>query len=252
MWRMLESRSRAVLQDVPALAAGEVHVWHASVCAPSSTMAALHALLAPDERVRAARFHRAVDRDRYAVTRSALRILLSGYARVAAAALTFACTEFGKPQIPAGDPGDGVAFNVSHSGDKAVLAFSRGPAVGIDIEAHRPDVDVLELSRMVFADAERALLAAAAPEYRHALFYRAWARKEAVLKGCGTGLSSEPKRIVVLDGGDTVGGVVAIDAGARFGAWGVCDVDAGDGYSASVAAPGTDWQPRCFDLLWAG
>jgi len=252
MWRLLESRSQTVLEDVPALAPGEAHVWFASATAPAHTTAALVGLLGTDERARAESFHREVDRERYVASRGALRILLSRYAGVAPAALTFAYTEFGKPEIPAGAPGAEIAFNVSHSGEKVLLAFDLGPAVGIDIEAHRPDVDVLELARMVFADAERARLADARLELRGTLFYRTWARKEAVLKGCGTGLSGEPKRIVVLGERESADGLVVVDAGADFGKWGVRDIDAGEGYSAAVALPGNDRRSQCFALDWTG
>jgi len=234
------------------LAPGEAHVWSASATAPAQTTAALVGLLHTDERTRAERFHRDVDRERYIVSRGALRILLSRYMGIPPAALAFAYAAFGKPEIAAGTPGAGIAFNVSHSGEKVLLAFDLGPAVGIDIEAHRSDVDVLELSRMVFADAERARLADAHPEIRRTLFYRTWARKEAVLKGCGTGLSGEPKCIVVLGERETADGLVGVDAGARFGIWGVRDIDAGEGFSAAVALPGNDWRARSFVLDWTG
>src|SRR5512139_3786777 len=164
MWRLRELYGGTLLKEIPALPPGDVHVWHVSVPAPPGAAAVMHELLGADERARAARFHRAIDRDRYTVARGALRILLADYAGAAPASLAFATTEFGKPEIPTGKPGEGIAFNVSHSGARALLAFGRVSAVGVDVEAHRADIDVLQLSRMVFADPERAVLAAATPD----------------------------------------------------------------------------------------
>ena len=54
----------------------EVHVWEASLTRSASELAALWALLAPDERERAERFAFERDRDRYIAGRGLLRLLL--------------------------------------------------------------------------------------------------------------------------------------------------------------------------------
>ena len=98
----------------------------------------------------------------------------------------------GKPFLAGG----GLFFNVSHSGDWIVAAFSTSE-VGVDVEevgAWREGV----VERVTTA-AERAHLAAI-PEgaARTAEFYRLWTIKESFLKYLGTGLATDMRKVEVV------------------------------------------------------
>lgn len=166
--------------------------------------AALEAHLAADERSRAARFHHAVDRQRFVVRRGLLRRLLGESLALDPAAVPLRTGPAGKPSIDEASLGRGAAggvpaFNLSRSGGLAVVALvpataSRAPDVGVDLE--RIDVDRRSRDDFLriadrFAAAESSLLRSLPAEAMPATFYRLWTAKEACLKCLGTGIGSE-------------------------------------------------------------
>lgn len=82
---------------------------------------------------------------------------------------------------------EGCCLSLSHSGDLVVCAVGELP-LGVDAERIRPAP--LALAQRCFTDAERALLAAAAPEERDRCFWRIWTGKEALVKRSGQGLTA--------------------------------------------------------------
>jgi len=179
------------------------------------------------------------------------RLVLSHYVGAPPAELEFEVEAHGKPGLRP-IPESGLSFNLAHSGDLALLAVSGGPAVGVDVEEIRDDVDVPALARSVLSKAEWRVLHAAPLERQRSLFFRCWVRKEAVLKGCGVGLALEPDRVIVLQDDtkhDT--GIVGVKLSAGSTQWGVRDVDIGDRHAGAVAAPGRDWTLRCFEHRWS-
>ena len=211
----------------------------------------LQALLSRGERAKALRFRRDGDRERYVVSHAMLRLVLSHYVGAPPAELEFAIEAHGKPRLEP-IPVSNLSFNLAHSGDLALLAISRGPAVGVDLEEIRHDVDVPALARSVLSEAELRVLHEAPLERQRTLFFRSWVRKEAILKGCGLGLTVEPRRVVALTEetkGDS--GFVAVKLSAGPEEWGVRDVEIGDRYAGAVAAPGQDWILRCFEQRWS-
>ncbi len=229
----------------------EVHLWRTSTRISPIFACDLQALLSRGERAKALRFRRDGDRERYVVSHAMLRLVLSHYVGAPPAELEFAIEAHGKPRLEP-IPVSNLSFNLAHSGDLALLAISRGPAVGVDLEEIRHDVDVPTLARSVLSKAELRVLHAAPPERQRSLFFRSWVRKEAVLKGCGVGLALEPDRVIVLQNEtrcDTA--VVAVKLSAGPEEWGVRDVEIGDRYAGAVAAPGQDWTLRCFEHRWS-
>ena len=82
----------------------------------------------------------------------------------------------GKPVI------DGVFFNISHSGEKAVCAFGTSE-IGVDIEKIKPLSE--RLMDKISLPSERAKISAAKQ------IVRLWTRKEALAKCVGEGLGEE-------------------------------------------------------------
>src|SRR5205823_2000983 len=109
---------------------------------------------------------------------------------------------------PQGKPGlenplfPGLHFNVSHSGDRALLAFAIGREVGIDVEYVRENLDFVALSERFFSKAEHAALLALPPEHRGSLFYEYWTCKEACLKADGRGLRAPLDKFSIVKSGD--------------------------------------------------
>ncbi|MCB5170292.1 4'-phosphopantetheinyl transferase superfamily protein [Streptomyces bambusae] len=193
-----------------------------------------NALLDDAERARAAGFVRPTDRHRYLAAHVALRVLLGGYLGVAPERLEFIREEcpccggpHGRPALAPGGPGGGPAdrlhFSLSHSENIALLAFS-GMPVGVDVEGVPGPAVVADLLRMLHPDETAELLALAGPEQPAALS-RIWSRKEAYLKGTGTGLGFglvEPY-------------VGSAAAPAHTPGWVLTDVSAPPGFSAALA-----------------
>lgn len=175
-------------------------------------------------------FHFDRDRDRYAVAHVALRRLLGAYLVIPPeeVALTRGacplCAEpHGRPEV-AGNP---LHFSLSHSGDLALLGFAATP-VGVDTEQVPAPKVVKELAGSLHPR-ETAELAALPYGDRPVAFARAWARKEAYLKGTGTGLAVSPAADYV--------GTGALP-GAQPPGWKLADVPVGGTHAAAVAYRG--------------
>ncbi|MBR0414615.1 MAG: 4'-phosphopantetheinyl transferase superfamily protein [Clostridia bacterium] len=96
--------------------------------------------------------------------------------------------EYGKPYLPE----SAVQFNLSHSGDYAILATGEG-ALGADIE--KCSEKNLPVARKVFTPAEQAWLQTSPVER----FEQLWTLKESVMKALGKGLQLDPASFEVLD-----------------------------------------------------
>jgi 4'-phosphopantetheinyl transferase len=149
------------------------------------------AVLDDDERARRARFVFQRDRDRYLASHLFLRAVLACHAGVDPAALRFTRGPHGKPVLePACVPGVAPAFNLSHSGARALLAIVPGAAeVGVDIERWRPDRRFAAIAERNFSPPECRYLDRFGAAARAAAFYRVWTLKEAYVKARSTGLT---------------------------------------------------------------
>lgn len=168
-----------------------MHVWRIALDgAWPEAAAVLHAA----ELERAQRFAFERDRLRYVRGRHAMRSLLGAYLGIAPAQIEIHAGAHGKPFVA---PSLGLAFNLSHAADDAVLAVSRSPDVGVDIEALSPRLDLPALAATVFTEEERGQLASFPEAARLAAFLTGWTRKEACLKALGVGLTVEPRGVHV-------------------------------------------------------
>jgi 4'-phosphopantetheinyl transferase len=221
---------------VPALGADEIHVWRASISELAPHVRALSAVLDPGELERGAKFHFEVDRARHAVSHGLLRTLVGGYLGMSPAALCFGEGEHGKPLLAASDDG-GLAFNLSHSGDCALIALTRNGNIGVDVECWTERIDgpgIARIATSVFSLAERAALAKLDPAAKRAAFYSIWSRKEAYIKATGLGVSRGLDHFDVSHGADAR---LLADRSRTDGVdgWTVFDLALGPGYSGAVA-----------------
>lgn len=169
-------------------AANAVGLWHIDLLALRTHRDYYYALLSADERARAARLKVERKRDEYVIVRGALRTCLAGVMQCAVDAIEFVFGAHGKPAL-APTPGQWVHFNVSHSHDRALLAISPTFELGVDVEKIRCDIDVLTLAQRFFSPLERQTLAGLPVGQHRASFFTCWARKEAVIKCDGRGVS---------------------------------------------------------------
>lgn len=143
------------------------------------------------EQARACRFHFERDARRYRAAHAALRNVLADVLGCQPHAVHWHTGPHGKPHLPAEA---GLHFNLSHSGDWAVLGLSPHAPIGVDLECHQgqDQIDTLGLSATHFTATEQARLSQV-PQARQARhFLQTWCRKEACLKALGSGLTSLP------------------------------------------------------------
>ncbi len=98
--------------------------------------------------------------------------------------------DHGKPRLAEDPPR--LAFNLSHSGDLALVAVARNREVGVDVERVKPERDLVALAERALAPEAAAAVREAAEPERARLFYELWTRHEARLKCLGVGLAAKP------------------------------------------------------------
>lgn len=150
-------------------------------------------LLNSEEKARASRFYFEKHRRRFATTRATIRIILARYLNSAPERLEFTYNAQGKPSIINSQK---LQFNLSHTGDTAILAVGKNTAVGVDIE-HYTARPYEGIAKSLFSEPELADFLKAPASMKPALFFHIWAQKEAFIKASGLGLSYPTKEFNV-------------------------------------------------------
>jgi 4'-phosphopantetheinyl transferase len=166
-----------------------VHLWSSSLNLSPESLDEAYTILADDEIERARRYKLPGDRRRFVSARVFLRKTLATYLSVSPFELSFVYGAFGKPGLSPRPDGTRVEFNLSHSGDMAILAVTGGPDVGIDVEQVIPMSDLQGMASRFFSAYENAILSEVPLHIRDLAFYCCWTRKEAFLKALGCGLA---------------------------------------------------------------
>jgi 4'-phosphopantetheinyl transferase len=164
----------------------EVQVWVASLDVTDQRYDALARLLPSEEKKRAESLTPIAAR-RFVVARGILRTLLAGFTGASAERLRFNYGISGKPSLVGRDD---IHFNISHSAELALFAFSPDRPVGVDVENERPVRRLLDVAQRFMSDDELRTLVDTAPDERDAAFLKAWVVREARLKAEGKGVWS--------------------------------------------------------------
>ena len=198
-----------------------VHVYGITISASLHLLTLAHVLLNEPEHKRAKSYYQQKDRERFIVSRVALRKLMGKYLNQAPQNIVFSIGNNKKPFIHnARQP---IHYNVSHSGDQILIAIS-DYEVGIDVEHTQTDFDYEEIIPTCFSALETAHIRSSSGP-RHT-FYLLWTRKEALLKATAKGVDDDLISIPSLDG--------AHDVGFTHVDWAVRSFVIGDGYVGSV------------------
>jgi 4'-phosphopantetheinyl transferase len=218
----------------PRLASAEVHVWEFPLTISKSTLAEYARVLSSDECERAARFHFEKDRHKFTVARACMRTILAAYLKRTAQELSFTYSANGKPALV--ETASGIRFNLSHSGEMALLGVALGIDIGVDIELIRPDVETDNLARRFFSPLERDSIRALPEEQRISAFFRCWTCKEAFLKAQGVGLSRNLDSFDVEVNPKSAARLLATRPDAtEIDRWFLHDIDVMTNYTAALA-----------------
>lgn len=230
-----------------ALAADEIHVWLAPLEQPVECVQQFLTTLAPDERERAARFYFEKDRRHFIVARGILRALLGGYLQVPASSLHFTYNPYGKPILDLPDRSPALSFNLSHSHEMALYAFTYGREIGADIEYMRPLAfdEYLQLAQHHFSPRECATLRALPAAERKQAFFNCWTRKEAYIKARGKGLSLPLDSFdVSLAPNEPAELLASREAPYTVTDWTLRALTVPNEYAAALMAEGRSWHVR--------
>jgi 4'-phosphopantetheinyl transferase len=181
----------------------QVHVWRASLIQTEGEKKACWSTLSNDERQRADRFHFEKDHFSFVAARGILRQILGYYLDQVPEKIIFGYTSFGKPYLLNRENEYQINFNISHSGNLGLFAFSLNKEVGVDIELVKENISTAEIVERFFTKNEKMDLQKALADEKIKLFYQFWTRKEAVLKAIGSGVSF-PLEKCEVSGGDGI------------------------------------------------
>ena len=230
-----------------SIAGGMVEVILVRLGAELSAAGELAQCLSYEERLRASRFYFERDRHRFIVVRARLRHLLASRLGMRPDAVELVYGPRGKPELSRSLADADLCFNVSHSEDVAVYAFSSAREIGVDVEVVRELRDADEIAARFFSRRENEAYLALDPRDRPLGFFNCWTRKEAFIKAVGDGLShpldafdvtlapGEPARLLRVAGDH--------EAPGRFLLQGL---EPAEGFAAALAVLGRPTRVACF------
>src|SRR5271155_3096552 len=228
-----------------ALREGEVHAWRVALNRSEAELLRLRGTLSIEETLRADRFYFQRDRDAFMATRGTLRQLLGRYVGCAPGEIAFEYGPYGKPHLRGAPPGLSLDFNVSHSHGLALMAFSLGRKLGIDVESIRPAVASEEIAERFFSSREVAELQSLPPAMRAEGFFLCWTRKEAYVKAIGNGLQIPLKSFHVSLTPSEPARLESADSKR----WTLRSLRPGTGFVGALVAEGKDWDLHCWDWV---
>jgi 4'-phosphopantetheinyl transferase len=180
----------------------EIDVWRVKTADNLALITQLIKLLLPDEVKRAERYYQEKDRQRFIISRAALRIILGRYLGQQPEDLRFEIGPNKKPFVKT--TGTSVNYNVSHSDEWVTIAVSK-TKVGIDTEKIDRSFAYKEILADNFSEEEIRFINQNNPEEKFILL---WTRKEAITKLTSQGLDERLKDIPSIDGNHLTNNII--------------------------------------------
>ncbi len=228
------------------LSENEVHIWKASLEVPN-LVAVFRQVLSLEERARADRFRAEKDRNSWIVARGLLRVILSYYLDMDPRLFRFRYNAWGKPSLEYPFQAMRLQFNLSHSSNLALYAFTLSRHIGVDIEHMSSMFDYEALAQVSFSPYERAMLHTLPEEAKRKAFFHCWTRKEAYIKAEGKGFSMRPDSFdVSLMPGEAAQLLQSRENPEGVTHWSLQDLVPATDYAGTVAVEGQGWHLRCW------
>jgi 4'-phosphopantetheinyl transferase len=218
---------------VPKLVSGEVQLWAVRLNPCQDQIDRLAAWLSSSERKRAGRFRFGRDRRRYTVRHGFLRFLLGHHMSIPPESVRFMTGPASKPFL-ADD--SGLYFNLSHSGELALIGLSRDAELGVDIENTKIVDDADTIVRRLFSPREVAAYFQVPASERPVAFFNCWTRKEAFVKALGSGLALSLKLFDVSVLPDETVRIVSINGDSKCArSWSLVHLEPSPGFVGALA-----------------
>jgi 4'-phosphopantetheinyl transferase len=173
-----------------------------------------------------------------------LRELLGLHLHARPGRIRYEYRAFGRPEL---HPrfGGRLRFNLSHSGDLALVAIAAESDVGVDVEYCRSHSDYAEIARQHFSATEVDQLNALPEPLRAEAFLACWTKKEAYVKARGRGLAMPLNGFTVPLTTDPAQGpatVVAPNDTGRAVRWTIHTLRPAPGFIGALAVQGGGWR----------
>ena len=226
---------------ITAVEPSEVSVWRVRLV-PGDREAEMRRVLSRDESERLRLLDRTDVGRRWLISRAALREILAAELEIDPAEVELKLGEHGRPGLePTAHP-VALDFNLSHSGELALIAVADGLRLGIDVEKPRGR-DPLRVANRYFSPAEVEAIRAAGDSADE--FLRYWTAKEALAKGLGLGLQAPWGELEVVAAAD--GALSPLDKDD----WRLIELTGlPDGYRGTLAVRGAE--ATVVDRTWHG
>ena len=227
-----------------------VHLWRIELDQSDGLVSRMRQMITADEIEWANRLRFYRDQRRYILAHAALRQIIAGYVHVCPQQILFRSSAYGKPYL-AGSQADQLYFNLSHSGEIALLGVACRPQIGVDVETIRPIDDLMSLARNCFSTNEYEQLDALPDSQKLAVFFTIWTRKEAFIKAIGEGLSYPLDLFEVSTHPDEQGRIVHIAGSIQEAqTWTLQAVRPAHGYTGAIAIRETSLSTNYWDWAW--
>lgn len=221
----------------------EVHVWSASFKQLRLQVEQLSQSLSEDETNRANRFHFEQDKIRFIIGRGLLRFLLGRYLEIEPEQLQFTYSPTGKPAVVSRDGHDLLQFNLSHSEEMVLYAFTRDRKIGIDLEYLRPIPDLEPIIQQFFSRGETVAILSLPASEQQLAFLQTWTCKEAYLKATGEGLAKLQQVEISLTPGEPCR---LLNHELPANPWSLQTLTLAPDYVAALVVEGKDWHLKCW------
>ncbi len=221
---------------IKSLDLGEVAIWGVDISEMGYDDDQYSRLLLKEELVKINRLKNKQSRLTSVVARSGLRILSGVYLNKDPKKIIFKKLHNGKPIIDSHK----FYFNLSHSVNWIVWAFSISGKVGVDLEYVRNNVMYEKIAERYFHRCEIQKMNQSNDPKR--LFFDLWAAKESLVKASGKGVFAGMKDITIPIDHD------GIPPNLRVGDFYLKKVEAGSRYACSLASEAPILKQPCYDF----
>ena len=219
----------------------QVHVWRICLDLQEQNSTKYAYILSENEANKAEKFYFEVDRIRYKVMRTTVRMVLGNYLGIAPGDLEIAYSQYGKPYISTTSMKKDIHFNLSHAGDVGLIAVATSRHIGVDLELVRQESSIESIAKRFFTPEEAGHLLSLPASLQPEAFFTCWTRKEAFVKARGEGLSIPLDQFEVSFYPNNTPKLLCVrnDPG-ESGRWSMFHLDPGVDYVGALVVEGKD------------
>ena len=170
-----------------------IHVWYSKIDKQSHFYKQLYTYLSKEELAKFQKLKLEKVKTRYIFSKGLTRYYLSKYTNKSPKDIVILHNEYGKPKCTLNK----IEYNVSHSGNIIIHAFTKVNPIGIDIEYKKDINNYKTLAKRFFNEIEYNNIANTQINKQRDLFYKIWTAKESYIKFKGKGLFLDLKNFYI-------------------------------------------------------